>query len=185
MEKALRIKDFQEYYITDTGKAYSRVSSKYAPHAGRIKKLSLFKHKKGYMYVHLCKNGHTCNKSVHRLVAEAFIPNPDNKPEVNHKNGIRDDNRANNIEWCTHQENIIHSFKELGRKVIGSRKGKFGKDCPTSKIVQQIKDGVVIAEFYGSAEAHRITGLNQGHISFCCRGKKYKTVGGFQWKYKE
>lgn len=64
---------------------------------------------------------------VHRLVAKAFIPNPENKPEVNHKNGDKHDNRVENLEWVTHQENIQHAFRVL---YPGSRKGR---DCSWSK----------------------------------------------------
>ena len=64
----------------------------------------------GYLAVHLMKNGERTKRRINRLVAEVFIPNQDNKPEVNHKNGIKTDNRAENLEWCTHQENIKHAY---------------------------------------------------------------------------
>lgn len=125
------------------------------------------------------------NKSyyVHRLVAQAFIPNPENKPEVNHKNGVKTDNRAENLEWVTHQENATHAFKVLGHH--SSQKGKFGKDNKKARRVLQIKDGVVVNEFYGCAEASRITGISRCNILSVCN-KKYnlKTAGGFEWRWK-
>jgi len=66
--------------------------------------------KKGYVRVSLSKNGTRFNTSVHRLVALTFIPNTKNKPQVNHINGIKNDNRIKNLEWCTGSENVIHSI---------------------------------------------------------------------------
>lgn len=66
---------------------------------------------KSYILVKLFKNGIGHGFTVHRLVAKAFIPNPDNKPHINHKNGIKTDNRIENLEWVTHKENAIHAFK--------------------------------------------------------------------------
>ncbi len=101
----------------------------------------------GLCTVHL--NGK--NKMHHRIIAECFIPNPDNKPEVNHKNGIRNDNRIENLEWCTRAENVQHSFKELGRKsnLIGN-KGK--RKYPTEKIIEELKNKIdysILKEKYG------------------------------------
>lgn len=70
----------------------------------------------GYLRVGLFKDGKQSKKKVHRIVAEAFIPNPGGKPQVNHINGVRTDNRVCNLEWCTQGENLAHSFRELGRK---------------------------------------------------------------------
>ncbi len=75
----------------------------------------------GYYRLTLQHEGHISPYSVHRLVAEAFIPNPENKPCVNHKNAIKTDNRISNLEWCTYSENNTHAFK-MGLKVGSNRK---------------------------------------------------------------
>lgn len=137
----------------------------------------------GYLRVGLRMRGTIKNLLVHRLVAEAFIPNPENRPQVNHKNGVKTDNCVKNLEWVTASENTKHKYIALGYK--SNMKGKFGKDNPTSKIVLQIKDGVVVAEFYGTMEAQRKTGIKSPQICQCCSGYKgAKTAGGYEWKYK-
>lgn len=130
------------------------------------------------------------NKVIHRLVAIAHIRNPNNYPEVNHKNGIKADNNVKNLEWCTRSENNRHAFNVLGRKAPWL--GKFGKDNKSSKLIYQLDlDGNKIAEFYGANEASRITGINRQSINDCClmrkrkNGKlKRKIAGGYGWIFE-
>lgn len=137
--------------------------------------------KDGYVFVDLHKNNKKKAFKIHRIVAEAFIQNPYNKPQVNHKNGIKSDNRVENLEWVTPHENMLHSYRVLHCK---RSEGVRGKDTKKSKIVLQIKDGKIIRKFYGCPEASRITGIDRSQIQRCCGNKKYaKTAGGFQWKY--
>lgn len=179
MSRALQIKDFPDYYATDSGDIYSRNYE----NTGRIKKLIAVRAKNGYLRVCLHKSKKQFNVTVHRLVAKTFIPNPENKPQVNHKNGIKTDNRVENLEWVTSSENNIHKFRVLKKEHPRPNKGKFGKDNPLSKKIIQIKDGVVIAEFCGINDAERATGIKRQNISQCCRGIR-KSAFGYQWKYK-
>lgn len=112
------IKDFNNYEISNLG----RVKSLNYNNTGRCKLLKLTPGKH-YLQLTICKNGTKYGKRVHQLVAEAFIPNPDNLPEVNHKNGNKADNTINNLEWVTNQQNIDHAWKTgLSKRTIQSHK---------------------------------------------------------------
>ena len=90
------------YKVTSDGKIWSIKSNKF---------LKLNFKKNGYVYVELNKNGVGKTLRVHRIVAESFIDNPENKKTVNHKNGVKSDNRVSNLEWMTVQENTIHAYE--------------------------------------------------------------------------
>lgn len=96
---------------------------------GKIKKNTIGK--KGYLYTGLTdKNGNKKNIFTHRLVAQAFIPNPENKPEIDHINGIRNDNRVENLRWVTKEENMNNPLTKENQKTINKRSGN-----PNSKMV--------------------------------------------------
>jgi hypothetical protein len=139
--------------------------------------------KKGYNIVQLSEDGKVRGYAAHRLVAEAFIPNPESKKEINHKNGIKTDNRVENLEWSSRSENNLHAFRKLDKKAPWT--GKFGENNPHSKpIIQLTKDGEFLAEYVCAAEAVRKTGVHGGDISKCCSGK-LNSAGGYKWQFKE
>lgn len=147
MVKMLPIKDFPGYYISKTGDVWSDKTNPIYAKTKKLHKIIPFKTPAGYFQVNLVKNKKIIHKSIHRLVAEAFIPNPENKPQVNHKNGIKTDNLVKNLEWATQSENTLHSFRVLHQSKPKGMLGKYGKDCKNSKIVYQIKDGKIINNF--------------------------------------
>lgn len=178
MSKALQIKGFPEYYITDTGEVFSRMCDKYHNKSCRIRKITPFKTRNNYMVATLRKDGRQIRKLVHRLVAETFIKNPENKYEVNHIDGNTLNNNVDNLEFCTKSENELHKFRILN-------KGHYvGKDNWNSKKVLQLKDGQIVAEYGSIRDAERATGINNTNISACCNKKYgYKTAGGYIWRY--
>jgi len=144
--------------------------------------LNLEECKNGYLRINLQKNKKRKHYLLHRLIAQTFIPNPKNKPTVNHINGIKSDNRIENLEWNTRSENTKHAFR------IGLMKpywlGKFGKDIPLSKpVLQYTLNGELIKEWENAKFVERQIGIPSSSICRCCNGIA-KTVHNFKWKYK-
>ena len=127
--------------------------------------LKLKADKSGYMRVHLRVDNMDVFESVHRLVAKAFVLNSEGKNEVNHINGIKTDNRAENLEWCTRTENLIHAYKTNLRK--------------NAREVYCLE---LDRKFYSTRVASKELNLKHGHIINCCQGKQ-KTTGGYHWQY--
>ncbi len=143
---------------------------------GYEKILSARKDKRGYMIINLSMDGSTKTYKVHRLVAEAFIPNPDNLPQVNHKDERPENNCVENLEWCDNTYN--HRYGTINQRISESNTN--GK---TSKPVAQYDtNGNLLKEWPSTVEITRQTGYDYSCISKCCRGER-KTAYGFEWRY--
>lgn len=152
--------------------------------SNHILKSRILKHgikENGYLHVCLCKNGKAKHYHVHRLVASAFIPNPEGKPQVNHINGKPSDNRVANLEWVTMKENHRHAYDVLGRP--GANTGRFGALNGKSKEVQMISiDGDVIRTFESVMEASRELRVCEASIRSVIYGKS-KLCAKHKWRY--
>ena len=100
---------YENYYITEDGKLYNKYN----------KQLSASDNGRGYLIYNVIINGKSTSKAIHRLIAEAFIPNPNSFPEVNHKDANRKNNSIDNLEWCSHGYNIKYSFDLKNRSALG------------------------------------------------------------------
>lgn len=135
--------------------------------------------KDGYLRTTFRLNGKLVKPFVHKLVLGAFVDNPENKPEGNHKNGVKSDNRLSNLEWVTKSENILHSFRELGKKIKNPPKGKFGKHNHSSKKIICLNTG----ERYDSIRiAASELDLNEKSLALHCKGK-FPSLYGLKFQY--
>lgn len=145
------IEGYEDYQISNLGNVKSL-------RFGKEKILKPVKDGKKYLCVVLYKQGKHKMCKVHRLVAQAFIPNPNNYQQVNHKDEDKTNNQVNNLEWCDCQYNIDYS---------------------QSKQVMCVETGKIYTSL---SEVYRQLGFSQGYISLACNGK-HKTAYGFHWKY--
>lgn len=146
----------------------------------------------GYLVVTLSKNGKEKTMKVHRLVALAFIPNPDNKPLIDHINCIRDDNRVENLRWVTTKENsnnnlTIENLKKLQtperiKNQIEARRKRGGKNAPVH-IFQYTKEGEFVAEYDTIEDAHKALGRNVG--IYYVVDKDNLSAGGYIWRTRK
>lgn len=134
---------------------------------------------KGYYNVILCKNKLHKGISIHRLVALAFIPNPKNKKQVNHINGIKTDNRVENLEWTTCSENIIHSYK-IGKQRMGWDKELINRNA--KKHYKKVKAIEINRVFESITNASKELEICSSSISNCLH-KRIDTAGSYHWEF--
>lgn len=161
---------FEEYQIDTNGVIYNK--------NGSIKKYSL--NYNGYCIVNFYVNHKRIGFGVHTLVAKQFIPNPDNLPQVNHKNGNKQKNCVDNLEWVTGKENVQHSFNVLGREPSG-KKSIIGIDKNTNKIIYEFDSLANAGRYFANGKKFE---YYQNSIYRVLSGLR-KTYKGCYWKYKE
>ena len=192
------IEDYEGYQVSNFGRVRSldRYNSRGYWIKGCILKPTM--DKKGYLTVGLSKNNQRKTFKVHRLVALHFIPNIENKPEIDHINTIKTDNTVflnedgsvnyekTNLRWTTRKENINNPLTKTKMRINARKpsKGKYGKKHHRSKpIIQYDKEGNFIKEWECANDVERVLGISNKHIGSVCLGKR-KSCGGYIWKYK-
>lgn len=140
-------------------------------HTNYIKKPSVGK--RGYLVYSMHKDKHSYLRTLHIMLARAFLPNPKNLPQVNHIDGDKLNNSLSNLEWCTGYDNVMHA-RNTGLHLTDGDKA----------VVQCLLDGTPIKVYRSISEASRETGISRGAIgNVASKKKKYKTAGGYIWNY--
>lgn len=166
-QRNMKIKGYENYEVTCSGEVINTKTGKVLKPA---------KDRVGYLIVKLYKDNKQKPFRIHRLVAQAFIPNPDNLSEVNHKDEDKTSNCIENLEWCTHEYNLNYGRRnEKASKAMTN-----GKKSKT--VLQLMKDGSLVRIWPSANEVQRQLHFNQGSISACCRGERHSAYG-YKWCY--
>ncbi len=185
------VQGFENYMVSNLGNVKSVEHLAHHPRARRgvaIKRGHLLKpntNHKGYLMVKLY-NGHKAKSiAIHRLVAKAFIPNPDNLPQINHKDENKQNNCVNNLEWCTNDYNA-HYGTAIERKGESIRKSEAHKRYSKNrcKKVAQIDNNDNIIKVWESVVSVNIGGFYDGGVIDCCKGRR-EMYKGYKWQYVE
>lgn len=180
------IPDWEKYYEVSTLGRVRSLNRVVNTKGGRTKIhkgiVLAYGNSNGYRTVRLRLMTIDQTRLVHRLVAFAFIKQIKGKKHVNHINGIKTDNRVENLEWCTPSENEKHSYRVLGKINFRPNTGKFGRASSSSKRIEQYTlDGVFIKRWDCHRDAAVALGLQESNISHVIKGRR-NHAGGFVWK---
>lgn len=131
----------------------------------------------GYLQAHLYKDGKDKGCAIHRLVAKAFLPNPENYNEINHKDENKENNCVQNLEWCSRKYNVNY-----GTRNKRSAEKHINHPRRSKPVIAINKVSGLILEYTSVSEASRVTGVDQSSITKCCKGKR-KSAGGYYWHF--
>lgn len=170
----------EHYEVSDTGlvRSLPRVDANGRSWPGQL--LKPYRTGKGGGYLTVTIDGK--HRKVHRLVAEAFLPPDAARPEVNHKQGDKDDNQAASLERCTTRENVRHAWEVLRRSPSGGHTGKRGALHHSSRPIEAVAPNGETAHFGSAAEAARQLGLQPASVIRTANGK-YKHTGGYAFRW--
>ena len=171
------IEGYSGYFVSNTGKIKSTRNNRTTILSPRI---GVF----GYHFVNLYdENGKMKSVKIHRLVAKAFIPNPDNLPQVNHINENKANNNVLNLEWCTASHNLNHNGLQKRQHTLQKRKiGAFNKDM---RLIHYFQSATEAAEFIVSEGLSKTFKSAVGNICYAARCGKTKMNYGYLWRYLE
>lgn len=190
---------FSYFYVNQNSKSMTKIEEIWKPIYGyenyQVSNTGLVKNNSSwkvlnkntigkYHGVTLCKSSqHRKMQLIHRLVAKAFIPNPDNKPQINHIDGNKLNNHVSNLEWCTASENSIHSYK-LGLSTPSKNNlGNFGAKAHRRRaVIAYKKNGEFVGNYPTIRQAAKVFNISEGSIWNCINGRS-KSGFGFIWKY--
>lgn len=176
------IKGYENYQVSSLGRVKSirrTVKSKNGYRTVKERILKPRKNRYGYLQLSLCKENKRKTMLVHRIVCDAFIDNPLNLPQINHRNEDKTDNRVENLEYCdaSYNNNFGTRNERAGIAISKAKKGVF--NTKHSKAVKCLETGKIYPSL---SEVHRQFGFSAGHICNCCNGKR-NTCCGFHWQY--
>lgn len=174
---------------------FGRIASLHYRHSNKRVEIRPF-NQCGYLRIRLAKDGVNKKMFVHQIVASAFIDNPLGFSEIDHINGIKDDNRVENLRWCTHMVNIANPVTKNNMRHYGKDNHFYGKhhsqktkdaiaDYFGKAVLQYTTSGIFVKEWKSTMEVQRTLGIHNSQISACCLRKPHSlTAGGFVWLYK-
>lgn len=178
---ALPVDGFPDYVVETDGRIFSKKTNKY---------LKPGINSNGYLSVELFNNGESKRLLIHRIVAKAYIPNPNSFPQINHKDENRSNNDVSNLEWCTPKYNMNYGEGAKTRhlkidytkpiyKEVAIKNGK----AVSRPVMQFTKTGEFVARFDSIADATRSLGVKYSHIADCANGKRTSS-NGYVWKFE-
>lgn len=176
------VKGYEGLYQVSNKGEVRRIFIGTGKHKTRIVKGQISQH--GYHRVQLTKEGNTKIFQTHRLVASAFVTNPEGKELVNHIDGNKQNNCSENLEWCTRKENQLHAYKLGLQKVKVDKASKKAWEVNKKKIEQYDMSGNYMKTYDSIIEASKELNISKDGISNNLRGRS-KSSGGYVWKYKE